>query len=760
MKRKTMQTEEQSGAGLLARLDREPDRAMEALVEQYTALVCHVASKYLTDPEDVKECVNDVFTEVYLHRAEYDPEKGGLAAWIGTIARNRAISLYRKQRKDQPLPEDGAEPEADGPDGTAELEQAMDVEQAISQLSETDQQIIRMKYYGGMSIAEIAETLHIPYETVKKRHTRSIKQMRKLLLTILIIAALLILAACGVIQLLRHLGVLPGYGVTADPTGACYVLEEPVTYQEGLFTVEIIRASMFDGRLAVHYRLDMDKTAYELPERDENGEATWRRLTFANDLRDGVGAVLDCSSSSGYGSAPWDSSEFSVEGDRVCWLTGKSLSAFRSGQRQELTLACMYLDWDLRTEIIKFNKSQDQVRIVVKDYSQYATEEDYNAGLQKLNTEILSGVVPDLFAVDSNLPLASYGSKGILTDLWTLIDADPELSRDDLMAHLFDVMSLDGKLYQIVDTFSINTVAGRTDRIGTADSWTVAELMDVRDSLPEGATVCGGMDTKNDMMNTCVYRNIDSFVDWANLQCRFDSQEFIDLLTFVNSFPQEFDYENFDWDAYGSDYDRLASGKQMLLYAYLSSFNDVQRMDAITDGKPNYIGYPTTEGSGSSFQVYGGLAISASCKNMDAAWSFVRRFLTEDYQTKEYMWEFPTNRHAFENYAKQRMTPQYTEDPETGEQVKQPQDWYWVNDDLTIEIYEMTQEEYDRFLAVYEKTDRMNSYNQAISDIIGQECEAFFAGQKTAEETAKLIFILGDRPIRYLTAGEIAELRS
>ena len=417
----------------------------------------------------------------------------------------------------------------------------------------------------------------------------------------------------------------------------------------------------------------------------------------------------------------------------------KQVDASTLPQRQELTLACLYLDWDLRTEIINFNKSQDQVRIVVKDYSQYATEEDYNAGLQKLNTEILSGMVPDLFAVDSNLPLASYGSKGILTDLWTLIDADPELSRDDLMTHLFDVMSLDGKLYQIVDTFSINTVVGRTDRIGTADSWTVAELMDVWDSLPEDAMVCGGMDTKNDMMYTCVYRNIGSFVDWANLQCRFDSQEFIDLLTFVNSFPQEFDYENFDWDAYGSDYDRLASGKQMLLYTYLSSFNDVQRMDAITDGKPNYIGYPTTEGSGSSFQVYSGLAISASCKNMDAAWSFVRRFLTEDYQTKEYMWEFPTNRHAFENYAKQRMTPQYTEDPETGEQVKQPQDWYWVNDDLTIEIYEMTQEEYDRFLAVYEKTDRMNSYNQAISDIIGQECEAFFAGQKTAEETAKLI---------------------
>ena len=90
----------------LARLNTQPEEAMTALVEQYAPLICHVAGKYLTDPEDVKECVNDVFTEVYLHRAEYDRSKGSLASWIGTIARNRAISLYRKQRKDQPLPED------------------------------------------------------------------------------------------------------------------------------------------------------------------------------------------------------------------------------------------------------------------------------------------------------------------------------------------------------------------------------------------------------------------------------------------------------------------------------------------------------------------------------------------------------------------------------------------------------------------------------------------------------------------------------
>ena len=38
----------------LSRLDTQPEEAMTALVEQYTALGCHVAGKYLADPEDVK----------------------------------------------------------------------------------------------------------------------------------------------------------------------------------------------------------------------------------------------------------------------------------------------------------------------------------------------------------------------------------------------------------------------------------------------------------------------------------------------------------------------------------------------------------------------------------------------------------------------------------------------------------------------------------------------------------------------------------
>ena len=41
------------------------------------------------------------------------------------------------------------------------------------------------------------------------------------------------------------------------------------------------------------------------------------------------------------------------------------------------------------------------------DYSQFNTEDDYSAGVTKLNTEIISGNVPDIFVSDQ-LPIEQY----------------------------------------------------------------------------------------------------------------------------------------------------------------------------------------------------------------------------------------------------------------------------------------------------------------------------------------------------------------
>ena len=47
-----------------------------------------------------------------------------------------------------------------------------------------------------------------------------------------------------------------------------------------------------------------------------------------------------------------------------------------------LTFACMYLDWNMRDAIVKFNRASNTHRIVVRDYSEYNTDDDYTAGIR------------------------------------------------------------------------------------------------------------------------------------------------------------------------------------------------------------------------------------------------------------------------------------------------------------------------------------------------------------------------------------------
>ena len=407
-------------------------------------------------------------------------------------------------------------------------------------------------------------------------------------------------------------------------------------------------------------------------------------------------------------------------------------------EKKELTLACMYLDWNMKSDIVEFNRTHDDLRIQVEDYSQYNTDDNYEAGLQKLNTEILSGKVPDILMTDQ-LPVDRYAAKGVLLDLWEFIDNDPELSREDLMTHLFDVMSIDGKLYEAVSSFGIVTVAGRTDIVGDRTNWTLQELQDTLATMGDNVSIFGEYDTKSSILASCVNRNAEAFIDWNTRQCTFDSPEFIDMLNFANSFPKEFDSENYDWSTSESEFTRLHTGKQMLTQAYLWTLSDVQYQQVLHGGDVTFIGYPTTTGNGSSFSVSGGMAISSACSDPQAAWNFVKHYLSEDYQTQSYIWQFPTNKHSFEALKKQAMTQEYYEDPETGEQVPVASNSYWFEGDEPVEVYAMTEEEFAKFEQVYESCNTVQSFDTEINNIISEEAAAFFDGQKTAEETARLI---------------------
>lgn len=233
---------------ILELLNTDPQHGMYYIVKNYTGLLWKIGEYYLENAEDIKECINDTFTDFYMQRERFDQNKGTLAAYLSEIMRKKAISTYRKNRgrKTEVLDETISSDE----DLFRNIENKIDVEKLLESLKEEELLIIRMKYYENMTVQEIADSLNLPYETVKKRHQRSLSKMRRLLLPLLIFAAAALLTACA-ISVLRHFGILPEYGINENKEERIYGLKEKVSIENQIYTLSIDNAYYINGELIV-----------------------------------------------------------------------------------------------------------------------------------------------------------------------------------------------------------------------------------------------------------------------------------------------------------------------------------------------------------------------------------------------------------------------------------------------------------------------------------------------------------------------------
>lgn len=436
------------------------------------------------------------------------------------------------------------------------------------------------------------------------------------------------------------------------------------------------------------------------------------------------------------------STEYGDNGTENELVTLTKTDASQVQEKEIITFACMYMDYNIRGEILDFNRSSDKYRIEVQDYSEYNTDSDYSAGLTKLTTEILGGDVPDIFSVDQ-MPIDQFAAKGLLEDLWPYIEADTEIGgREGVMEQVFNAASLEGKLYQIGSEFMIQTLAGMPQVVGQQQGWTLDDLMAAYQTMPEGADIFSQGTIRESVMRQCCSMLFDNLVNWETGECNFDSDEFRNILEFANMFPETYDWENQgELDGgYTSEAQRMREGMQMLTQVYMSTFTDLQYYNAMCGGNASYVGYPTGSGNGAAFTMSGGLAMSSTCSNKDGAWEFLRTFLTEDYQQSN-TWSFPTNKTVFDSRLKNAMTPIYYTDPETGEEVEQSQGGmsWGPNPEDSIEFYAMSQEEADQLMSLIDSTTVLYSYDEELLGIVMDAAAPYFAGQRTLDDVARQV---------------------
>lgn len=412
-------------------------------------------------------------------------------------------------------------------------------------------------------------------------------------------------------------------------------------------------------------------------------------------------------------------------------------------QKTELTLACFSLDYNLRSQIVKFNQTSTDCRIVVRDYAEYADGEDYYAGLTVFNTEVLAGKIPDLIVGNMMLPIRQYAARGMLENLWPYLDADPGYSRDKLMTRPVEAAQVDGKLYQLPINFGITTAVGLGRIVGDYTTWTLADVKNALSKLPEGAMVFNQYYTQSEMLMYCVAMNAKDFMDWQNGTCNFDSDEFRALLEFVKPLPAEFNWQS-DGE-YESDFTRMKSGKQLLYPMNLNDFDNIYYTFAALDHDIRFVGFPREDGSsGSAFTASVTLCITTACKDKAGAWAFIRSALSEEYQKN--LWNFPILRSAFDAMAGKAMTQEYQTDAngsqvldENGDPIPISSGGMSYGDEPMIELYAVTQEQYDTVMELIESTTNFLDYDQSVLSIITEEAAGYLAGDRSVEEASRLI---------------------
>lgn len=302
--------------------------------------------------------------------------------------------------------------------------------------------------------------------------------------------------------------------------------------------------------------------------------------------------------------------------------------------RKEITLGGYYITYDVRSEVIQFNKENSEYRITIQDYSQYdLAEDEYDSatGLSRMNTDIVSGNVPDILVMNEYMPVSNYISKGLMIDMTERYEADKEIDKSDFMQNVIDAFKMDDRMYVIVPGFTVTGVAGKSKYIGDGKDLTIEKAKKTAADLGLNETGVFGIIDRESVLSYAIEFSGDQFIDMDQHSCDFNNAEFQELLEFANQFPAQIgDEQEYDYST------QFLGDKALLGIQFINTPYDYYYMTRQLYGDVNMTitGFPSRNNKGPAVAPSVELGISSSASDPDGCWSFVRRFLLPGYQMK------------------------------------------------------------------------------------------------------------------------------
>lgn len=426
-----------------------------------------------------------------------------------------------------------------------------------------------------------------------------------------------------------------------------------------------------------------------------------------------------------------------------------------------ITLGALYLNYNIRNYIYKFNRSNDEYRIVLKDYSadiDYSEESEYTYedAITKINSDIAAGNVPDLFVCSSELPFDSYASKGLFIDLYKYMDADENYSRDKFEQNILSAFETDEKLYRIPATYNVQGFGGLKRVIGDyAENWNMDSFMALANSLDENVVMFRDI-TRDNLLEVMLSSMYDEFIDVASGKCSFNDGAFASILEYASTLGETTIFDDMDWDKvednFWEEYENaIAEGKVALSSAYFGSFDDYISLINYTfrTDEIALVGYPGASGSPVIYDSSSAISISSKSKLKDGAWAFIASLLSEDFQDS-LDWNFPVRTSSLEKMMKNQIEESQKrkkeeeeasggETPLVAETYASPKMLGVADSTYEYGNYYLDENYANIVLEFIRSADMISHSDSEITKIVKEEAGRFFEGQCTSDQAAEAV---------------------
>jgi len=292
---------------------------------------------------------------------------------------------------------------------------------------------------------------------------------------------------------------------------------------------------------------------------------------------------------------------------------GTGLLRFTPTEAEKKVLSVARLSNNGRvTELIaRFNRENPEYYLANRYYQ--GTDDEQT---EQLELDILAGDRPDILDTMGTI-IEVFGAKGLLRDLYPMIDADPTVSREDFVPSVLRALeSESGALYQLWPAFSLWTSAEPKAFVGDAERWTLEDMYRICEENPE-LTLYGNHGDQRALLDFSLPGVMDRFADFEAGKLNFDSPDFVNFLTFQLEMCQRaVDYT-------GGDY--------LLSVNSFNSTDDFALGLALAEEQGlQFTGFPCSGGTGQLCSGLYSFSIFDGTGNEEAAWAFLSWLLSED----------------------------------------------------------------------------------------------------------------------------------